>query len=179
MCQAIQYDVDTSTEGCGQLFIGGEKFWLPQTIGICSKKSYANAIKKWEITQANEDYMEVPYAGKTPRVEIVGDTLLDSVKFDKTGNIKKRDKIRSLLVIPDTDDCDCQYIVKDKINKGKVIGYIPIGMNRFIRVKKRRSIRVFLLIVLAVLFSIMVGLLLYISMHHPIQLIKEPLATIG
>lgn len=178
MSQSLQYDVDTMIDADAQLYINHKKLWLPQTIEIVSKKGYKKLEDNQSMIRNNEEYLDIQSGQKMPRLEIIGDTMLDSVKFDKHGMIKGINSIRSLLIVPDKEDCDGQYVVKDIIFSGKTIGYIPIGMNKFIRVKKRRKLHVYLLLVFLFLLLITTGLCVYIYFQYPVMLIKEPLATI-
>lgn len=179
MSQGLQYDVDIETEANAQLYINHKKIWFPQVIEILSKKGYKKLEEHQSIIRDNEEYLDIQSGQKMPRLEIVGDTMLDTIKFDKNGIIKGFSKIRSLLVVPDKEDCEGQYIVKDIIFGGKTIGYIPVGMNKFIRVKKRRKLHVYLLLIFLLLLLITTGLCVYIYFKYPVMLIKEPIATIG
>ena len=179
MCQANMYETDACTEATAQMRIGGKKFWLLQTVRYCSKKAFEKIKRDYETVAKNEEFSNVPGFQRTPQIRIIGDTFLESVNYKKDGTIKNEEKIKNMLTIPDEDDCECKYIVKDEIMRGRTIGYIPVGQNKFIRVKKKTRLPTILLIILLIMLLAVIGLLLVISMQHPIMLINEPLATIG
>ena len=176
MCQAHLFNLDASQEVDAEILEGGKRFEYWQTIRYCSPDTYNELLAREEMVIENEAYLQLSDAKKTPEIEIIGDTVLKSVKYNKVGEAKNLKNIRTILRIPDDTDVVCEYIVKDRIRRGKVLGYIPIGMNKFIRVKKRKKLRSYLIGTAVTLSLIALGLFVAMISMKPIMLIRTQMA---
>lgn len=176
MCQAHIFNLDASQEVNAEILEGGKRFEYWQTINYCSPDTYDELLAREEMVKENESYLQLSDAKKTPEIEIIGDTVLKSVKYNKVGEAKNLKNIRTILRIPDDTDVVCEYIVKNRIRRGKVLGYIPIGMNKFIRVKKRKTLRPYLIGTAVTLSLIALGLFVAMISMKPIMLIRTQMA---
>lgn len=175
LCQCNTYDLDNSLNVNANILFNNQRTWVSQLIKFCSVDTFNKLLQKQEVIKENEEYLQTPNMQKTPNIEIVGDTKLNTVKYNKEGLPKNIDNVKSILKIPDNEDLTCEYIVKDHIKSGKILGYIPIGMNRFICVKKKKKARPYLVAIVITLSLIAIALSILIIYVQKVQIVNHPL----
>lgn len=153
------FNQDKATEKTAFININGKNNKYSQKIYYLSKKKFKELEKKNNNIIENEMFLDVSKNPKIKSSEIIGDTCLKPVKFNKSGNYKQNNRIKNVLKIPESPDLICEYIIKDYI-LGHTIGYIPLGMNKYVRIKKKRIFSFILIFILLVLIVIQVFILL-------------------